>query len=45
VSLDKSEGFGLSNMRARATQIGATLEIQTAVGQGTIVMVNVPTSS
>jgi signal transduction histidine kinase len=45
VSLGKSEGFGLSNMRARATQIGATLEIQTAVGHGTIVMVNVPTSS
>jgi signal transduction histidine kinase len=45
VSLDKSEGFGLSNMRARATQIGATLTIQTAVGHGTIVMVNVPISS
>ncbi len=45
VSLDKNEGFGLSNMRARATQIGATLEIQTAVGHGTIVMVNVPISS
>jgi signal transduction histidine kinase len=44
VSLDKSEGFGLSNMRARATQIGARLEIQTAVGHGTIVMVNVPIS-
>jgi signal transduction histidine kinase len=45
VSLDKNEGFGLSNMRARATQIGATLEIQTAIGHGTIVMVNVPISS
>jgi signal transduction histidine kinase len=45
VSLDKSEGFGLSNMRARATQIGATLKIQTAVGHGTIIMVNVPISS
>jgi signal transduction histidine kinase len=32
-------------MRARATQIGATLEIQSAVGHGTIVMVNVPISS
>lgn len=45
VSLDKSEGFGLSNMRTRATQIGATLEIQTAVGHGTIVIVKVPISS
>ena len=34
-------------MRARATQIGATLEleIRTAVGHGTIVMVKVPISS
>jgi signal transduction histidine kinase len=45
LSLDQSEGFGLSNMRARATQIGATLEIRTAVGHGTIVMVNLPISS
>jgi signal transduction histidine kinase len=45
VSLDKSEGFGLTNMRTRATQIGATLEIQTALGHGTIVTVNVPISS
>jgi signal transduction histidine kinase len=45
VSLDKSEGFGLTNMRARATQIGATLKVQTAVGHGTIVMVHVPISS
>ena len=45
VSLDKSEGFGLSNMRARAAQIGGTLEIQTVVGHGTIVIVNVPISS
>jgi signal transduction histidine kinase len=45
VSLDNSEGFGLTNMRARAAQIGATLKIQTAVDHGTIVMVNVPISS
>jgi signal transduction histidine kinase len=45
LSPGKSEGFGLSNMRARATRIGATLEIQTAIGHGTIVMVNVPISS
>jgi signal transduction histidine kinase len=45
VSPRKSEGFGLSSMRARAIQIGATLEIQTAVAHGTIVTVNVPISS
>lgn len=42
VSLDRSEGFGLSNMRARASQIGGKLEIQTAADHGTIVTVNVP---
>jgi signal transduction histidine kinase len=45
VSMDKSEGFGLSNMRARASKIGGKLEIQTAAGHGTIVTVNVPISS
>jgi signal transduction histidine kinase len=38
----KSGGFGLSNMRARANHIRATLEIQTALDHGTIVTVNVP---
>ncbi len=45
VSQVKSEGFGLSNMRARASQIGAKLEIQTSADHGTTVIVNVPISS
>jgi signal transduction histidine kinase len=42
VPLDKNEGFGLNNMRARASQIGAKMEIQTAAGQGTSLTVAVP---
>jgi signal transduction histidine kinase len=42
VPLDKNEGFGLNNMRARASQIGAKMEIQTAAGQGTTLTVAVP---
>src|SRR4029077_6585676 len=45
VSLDKSEGFGLRNMRARASHIGGKLEIQTAADHGTSVIVTVPISS
>jgi signal transduction histidine kinase len=45
VSLVKSEGFGLSNMRARAAKIGGELEIQTAAGHGTIVIVYLPIQS
>jgi signal transduction histidine kinase len=45
VSLDNSEGFGLRNMRARASHIGAKLEIQTAADHGTSVIVTVPISS
>src|SRR5271157_2457378 len=41
-SLEKSDGFGLSNMRTRAAQIGAKLEIQTAAGRGTSIIVTVP---
>ena len=44
-SQDKSEGFGLRNMRARASQIGGKLEIQTAADRGTSVIVTVPISS
>jgi signal transduction histidine kinase len=44
VSLDKSGGFGLSNMRARASQLGGKLEIQNAADHGTIVIVSVPIS-
>jgi signal transduction histidine kinase len=45
VSLDKSEGFGLRNMGARASQIGGKLEIQSAAGHGTSVIVTVPIPS
>jgi signal transduction histidine kinase len=42
VPLDKNEGFGLNNMRARASQIGAKMGIQTAAGHGRSVTVAVP---
>jgi signal transduction histidine kinase len=42
--LEKNEGFGLGNMRERATEIDARFEIQTAVGRGTTIVVNVPVS-
>ena len=44
VPLDENEGFGLNNMRARASQIGGKVEIQTAAGHGTNVTVVVPVS-
>jgi signal transduction histidine kinase len=40
--LEKNEGFGLANMRERASEIDGRLEIQTAVGQGTTIVVTVP---
>ena len=40
--LDKSRGFGLGNMRERASEIDARFEIQTAAGQGTTIIVTVP---
>jgi signal transduction histidine kinase len=36
------EGFGFSNMRARAENIGAQLNVRTASGRGTTIVVNVP---
>jgi PAS domain S-box-containing protein len=44
-SLEKSEGFGLSNMRARASQIDGKLDIQTAAGLGTSILLIVPIPS
>jgi PAS domain S-box-containing protein len=44
-SLEKSEGFGLSNMRARASQIDGKLDIQTAAGHGTSIVLSVPIPS
>jgi signal transduction histidine kinase len=40
--LEKSEGFGLRNMRERASEIDGRFEIQTAVGHGTTIIVTVP---
>jgi signal transduction histidine kinase len=44
-SLEKSEGFGLGNMRTRASQIDGKLDIQTAVGHGTSIVLTVPIPS
>ena len=44
-SLEKSEGFGLRNMRIRASQIGGKLDIKTAAGHGTSILLSVPTST
>ena len=43
-SLEKREGFGLSNMRTRASQIDGELDIQTAAGHGTSIVLTVPIS-
>jgi glucose-6-phosphate-specific signal transduction histidine kinase len=42
---NKREGFGLANMRERASEIDGRLEIQTAAGDGTSIIVTVPISS
>jgi signal transduction histidine kinase len=44
-SREKSEGFGLDNIRTRASQIDGKLEIQTADGRGTSIIVTVPIAS
>jgi signal transduction histidine kinase len=36
------EGFGFSNMRARADNIGAHLEIRSSMGSGTTIVVHLP---
>jgi signal transduction histidine kinase len=43
--LENSEGFGLRNMRERASEIDGRFEIQTAPGHGTSIIVTVPISS
>ena len=40
----KSEGFGLRNMRTRASQIDGKLDIHTAAGHGTSIVLTVPIS-
>jgi signal transduction histidine kinase len=42
--LKKCEGFGLGNMRKRASEIDGRFEIQTAPGHGTTIIVTVPLS-
>jgi predicted ATPase/signal transduction histidine kinase/PAS domain-containing protein len=44
-SLEKSEGFGLRNMRTRASQIDGKLDIQTVAGHGTSIVLTVPIPS
>jgi PAS domain S-box-containing protein len=44
-SLEKSEGFGLRNMRIRASQINGKLEIHTAANHGTSIVLTVAISS
>jgi signal transduction histidine kinase len=41
-SPNKKEGFGLTNMLTRAKSIGAELEIQSAPGHGTSIVVRLP---
>jgi len=43
--LETSAGFGLSNMRERASVIAGRFEIQTAAGHGTTIIVTVPISA
>ena len=44
-SLEKSEGFGLRNMRTRASQIDGKLDIHTTAGHGTSIVLTVPIPS
>jgi signal transduction histidine kinase len=39
------EGFGVSNMQARAAQLGAQLEIRTSAGRGTSIVIRLPITS
>jgi signal transduction histidine kinase len=43
--LEKSQGFGLRNMRERASEIDERFEIQTAAGHGTTIVITIPISS
>ena len=40
--LEKCDGFGLGNMRKRASEIDGRFEIQTAAGHGTTIIVTAP---
>ena len=41
----RRDGFGLSNMQARARNLGAQFDVRTAAGRGTSIVVSLPTSS
>lgn len=43
--LEKNQCFGLASMQERASAIGGTFKIQTAVRRGTSITVTVPISS
>jgi signal transduction histidine kinase len=43
--LENGEGFGLASMRERAKSLGAELDIRTAAGRGTSVVVRLPMSA
>ncbi|MBV9732710.1 MAG: ATP-binding protein, partial [Verrucomicrobia bacterium] len=38
----RKDGFGLSNMQARAENLGAQFEVRTEVGKGTSIVVRIP---
>jgi signal transduction histidine kinase len=40
----RREGFGISNMQARAETLGAHFEVRTAIGHGTSITVRLPVS-
>src|ERR1700730_19304670 len=44
-SREKSEGFGLGNMRTRASKIDGKLDIHTTVGHGTSIVLAMPIAS
>jgi two-component system sensor histidine kinase UhpB len=39
---ENGEGWGLGNMRERAKNLGAELDIRTAAGRGTSIIVRLP---
>jgi signal transduction histidine kinase len=41
----KQDGWGVSNMRKRAKELGGKMDLQTAVGKGTMIMLVVPLSA
>jgi PAS domain S-box-containing protein len=45
VATTPGRGFGLLGMQERAAMVGATLEIESAVGEGTTILVRMPTMS